>query len=290
MKILACPCSSESVFLQLQHALGSSEQGAQVRFPPQIAVLTKKSINTHIAFHSESFWVIRVTSRSLENKIVLQFSISNIINKSHTFTSHQGLGRKAVIYRHVYQKMKSFKSSLSNMISAWNYEGTRGKIQAINLTPSMYEDAGGGKTGWLVLVFWRFSWSTVMLAGFPDGMRIYASRAGDQRCWGDFPNTGVFADKTSCFSLLWFQLCSQSRDITDTPALTHASMPAKEKCMRTLHAATFLCQECERRQPSPEWENQREIDERIQLWVTEEAGQTNNTLIICFQQICLWSF
>lgn len=44
MKILACPCSSERVFLQLQHVLGSSEQGVQVRFPPLIAILTKKII------------------------------------------------------------------------------------------------------------------------------------------------------------------------------------------------------------------------------------------------------
>lgn len=140
MKILACPCSSERVFLQLQHALGSSEQGAQVRFPPQIAILTKKSINTHITFHSESFWVMRVTRRSLENKIALQFSISNIINKPRTYTSHQGLGRKAVIYGRIYQKMKSLESSLSNMIMT-RYT-TRGFC-------------------WLVLVFWKFSFSTL---------------------------------------------------------------------------------------------------------------------------------
>lgn len=124
MKILACPCSAERVFLQLQRALGPSEQGAQVRFPPQIAILTEKSINTHITFHSESFWLMRVTRRSLEkqNRPPV-FNFYHNKQKSHTYTSQQGLRRKAVIYGRIIRKSKSFESSMSNMITTCVIKG-----------------------------------------------------------------------------------------------------------------------------------------------------------------------
>lgn len=139
MKILACPCSSVRVCLQLQHAHGSSEQGAQVRFPPQIAVLTQKSINTHIIFHSESLWVMRVTSRSLENKN--RPPVFNSYNNKQISYIHiatfWSLGRKVGIYGFNYEKMKRFESSVSNMITACDILGMWHKIQAVYLTLSM---------------------------------------------------------------------------------------------------------------------------------------------------------
>lgn len=148
MKTLACPCSSKRVFLQLQRSLASSEQGAQVRFPPQI---TEKRRNTHITFHSESFCIMRVTRRSLLNKRALQFSISSTINKSHTYTSPKAFGkkqRKAGSYRHIYQKIirRVLSSRVKHDYCLWyTVLGKRHQIPARNLTLRMYEDSWGNK-------------------------------------------------------------------------------------------------------------------------------------------------
>lgn len=190
MKILACPCSAERVFLQLQRALGPSEQGAQVRFPPQIAILTEKSINTHITFHSESFWLMRVTRRSLEkqNRPPV-FNFYHNKQKSHTYTSQQGLRRKAVIYGRIIRKSKSFESSMSNMITTCVIKGiwhknSRHKSNTEHVRGGLREEKKKTKNMPLKnMVFWRFSWSTIMaMLAFSNSYHMHYDAAGDQLC------------------------------------------------------------------------------------------------------------
>lgn len=92
---------------------------------------------------------------------------------------------------------------------------------------------------WFVLVFWRFSWSAIMavFACFTDctwvttvvlvisDVCLISSAHVCLQLWFKRKKK-----KKSRLLLLWFQFSSHVWDITDTLALTRASMTVKEKC------------------------------------------------------------